>query len=459
MASSSTFSLDPKAVQTVETKHRRIVTAIPTPDVSAVFESLERNEARSMHGQMPVIWDRALGHQVFDPHGNCWIDFTSTIFVANAGHGHPHILARLRQALDSNLLHSYIFAHGIRQQYLEKLVSFVPASLEKAFLLSAGTETTECAFKLMRLAAAKRGKRRPGIVSYEGAMHGRTLGAVMMGGNPTSRAWIGYDDPNVHRLPFPYPWTLKGRSGAEVAHEHLKLLEERGLDLTQDISGIMIESYQGWGAIFYPLDYVQTMAEYARANAVVLTFDEIQSGFGRTGKLFAYEHYGVEADLVCCGKGLSSSLPLAAVLGRAEIMDLPDIGSMSSTHSANPLVCAAGLANIEVLEDENLVAESERCGVILHNALHAIKDRHPDRVDDVMGKGMVAGVLIRDPATGEPDGAFATKVCTLAMEKGLLMVHTGRESIKIGPPLSIPEDALLEGLAVLEEAIEEAKRL
>lgn len=451
----SQFSLDPRSVPTVTTAHRSIVTPIPTPDVRQAFEALERTEARSMHGQMPVIWDRAEGHRVFDPHGNCWIDFTSTIFVANAGHAHPHIRAALLEAVDRHLLHSYIFAHEIRLKYLDKLTRFVPAPLEKAFLLSAGTEATECAFKLMRLAGARRGKRRLGVVSYEGAMHGRTLAAVMMGGSKASRAWIGWQDPDIHRLPFPYPWTLGDKTGAEVAHEHLRLLEERGLDLASDLCGLMIESYQGWGAVFYPPDYVQVMAGFARDNGVVLTFDEIQSGFGRTGRLFAYQHYGVEPDLVCCGKGMSSSLPLAGVLGRAEIMDLPDIGSMSSTHSANPLVCAAGLANLEVIEREDLVAEARRRGEILHRDLRTLRERHPDRIAHVMGEGMVAAILVKDPATGAPDGDFATRVAVRALEKGLLVVHTGRESIKIGPPLSIPDDALREGVAVLAECFAE----
>ncbi|HSV29480.1 MAG TPA: aspartate aminotransferase family protein, partial [Candidatus Omnitrophota bacterium] len=297
------------------------------------------------------------------------------------------------------------------------------------------------------------GKARPGIITFEGAMHGRTMGAALMGGNPGSRAWVGHDDPNLYRLDFPTPWALGNMTGAERARRDLQALEARGIDLARDVCGILLETYQGWGAIFYPADYVQAMADYARANNVLLTFDEIQSGFGRTGELFGYQHYGVEPDLICCGKGMSSSLPLAAVLGRAEVMDLAEIGSMSSTHSANPLVCAAGLANIEVIEDENLVAEARRKGELLHQALDALRKRWPKRISHVLGKGMVAAVLVVDPETGAADGASASRICELCLQRGLLLVHTGRESIKMGPPLVTPDDALLEGVEVLAGAM------
>lgn len=450
------FSLDPVSVPLQETAYRRICTGIPAPGTRAVFEALDRYESRSMHGQLPVVWDRAQGFQVWDQHGNCWIDFTSTIFVTNAGHSHPAVVKRMQKVLSGDLLHSYTYATDIRVEYLEKLIAATPASLEKAFLLSAGTETTDCAFKIMRLNSQKQGKRRPGIVSFLGAMHGRTLAAVMMGGTPAARSWIGYDDPDVHQLPFPCPWMDEGMTGAERAQRDLaRLSDEKGLDPAQDLCGIILESYQGWGAILYPADYVQEVARFAKEHNLVLCFDEIQSGFGRTGKLFCYEHYDVEPDLVCCGKGLGSGVPLAALLGRAELMDLPDVGSMSSTHSANPLVCAAGLGTLEALEQDQLVAESARKGALLHEKLGELQQRWPDRIKWVLGAGMVAALLIHDPETGAPDGESATRICVSCLQKGLILVHTGRESIKIGPPLNIPDDALVEGVAVLSEAMDE----
>jgi len=454
------FSHNAVVVPKVRTKFRQINTPIPVPESLPTLHDLARYESRSMHGQLPVVWDRAEDFQVWDRFGNCWIDFTSTIFVANAGHANPLVKKAIQQQLDNGLFHSYTFATEIRAQYLKKLVEFTPAQFQKAFLLSAGTEATECAVKLMRLHGQVVGKRQGGIISFEESMHGRTMGAQMLGGTPASRAWIGYADPNIHRLPVPYPWTLQREdgnriSGRERFHQDIDGLRSRGVNFKKDICGFIIESYIGWGAVFYPKDYMQALDEFAKENRILVAFDDIQGGFGRTGRLFAYQHYEVEPDLICCGKGITSSLPLSAVLGRASIMDLPDVGSMSSTHSANPLSCAAGLANIEAIESLNLISESRRKGEILFSKLDEVQMRFPERIAYVLGKGLLGALIVHDPASGRPDSDLATKVCERAMQKGLLLVHTGRESIKIGPPLTIPDAALLEGIGVLAESIEE----
>jgi 4-aminobutyrate aminotransferase-like enzyme len=455
------FTRAPVNVPKVQTQYRRIQTPLPAPGTKELFDELDKYEARSMHGQIPIIWDRAEDFSVWDRAGNRWIDFTSTIFVANIGHSNPHIAKALQSGIQQSLLHSYTYATDIRAEYLKKLIEFTPPQFEKAFLLSSGTEATECAVKLMHMHGAKKGNKRNVVVSFEGAMHGRTLAAVMMGGSPASRGWVGHDYPNFQRLTYPYYWDLEaqGISGAARFASDLEELKSRGLDPAKDICGFMLESYVGWGAVFFPKDYVQALAEFARENNILLCFDEIQAGFGRTGKLFAYEHYGVVPDMICCGKGMSACLRLSGVLGRAAIMDLPDVGSMSSTHSANPLACAAGLATIEVMEQKKLVAESERKGKILHEALNALQKRHPSRISRVIGKGMVAAIVLVDPATGAPDADICNTVAELCMRKGLIVVHTGRESVKFGPPLTIADEAILEGVAVIGEALDEALAL
>jgi 4-aminobutyrate aminotransferase-like enzyme len=181
----------------------------------------------------------------------------------------------------------------------------------------------------------------------------------------------------------------------------------------------------------------------------------MQSGFARTGRKFGYEHYGVKPDLLCCGKGISTGFPLSAVIGRRDIMDLPDIGNMSSTHSANPVACAAGLATLDELERLDLINESERKGILLFQQLNEIKTKYSDRISHVLGRGLVAAVHFKNPAGSDPDKLFPSYVCERAMQKGLLLVHTGRESIKIGPPLTISDGALKEGIDVLEESIKE----
>lgn len=448
------FNLDPADVPKVSTKHRRIATRIPVPESLPILEKLTRYESTAMHGQMPVVWDRAEGFLVHDAFGNTWLDFTSTIFVTNAGHGNPRVRKALAAVIAKPLLHTYTYASRERADYLEYLVSHLPKPLDKAFLLSAGTEATECGLKLMREQARRQGKRRPGVVCFEGNWHGRTLGAQMMGWNPAQKEWIGFLDPNIHHLPFPYPWRPEAQSDpAGYFQKGMQaLLAEKGLDPDQDLCGFMLETFQGWGAVFYPPQFVQAVEAFAREHDMLLCFDEMQSGFGRTGTLFGYEHYGVTPDILCCGKGAGSGVPLSLVLGPARIIDLFAIGSMSSTHSANPLVCAAGKATLEALLEDGLLDNCRRLGPVFHGRLAEIRARFPEHIGWTTGKGLVAAVIFVDPL-GRPLAPLCDAVCELAMQRGLLMVHTGRESIKLGPPLCITEEALLEGLEVLESCV------
>lgn len=453
------FSRKPVVVPTVETKYRTIKTALPAPGTETLLDVLDQCESRSMHGQIPLVWDKAKDFNVFDIAGNKWIDFTSTIFVANIGHSNDHLKKRLRTLLDGDLLHTYAYPNKIRVEYLSKLKERTPAHFEKTFLLSAGTEATEAALKLMRMNGQKQKKRRLGIICVEGNWHGRTMGAQLMSSNVQQKAWIGFQDQDIHHIRFPYPWVLKGESGADFFERQIQALEQSGLDLSQDVCGVMLETFQGWGAVFYPKDFVQSFEKACRKYGWLLTFDEMQAGFGRTGKLFGYEHYEVTPDLICCGKGIGSGFPISAVLGGAEIMDLPEVGNMSSTHSANPLACAAGLATLEELENKNLISETARKGEFLFRGLEAIKSKYSERISYVLGKGLIAAVLFKNPKTGEADGPFTSTVAERCFHKGLLVVHTGRESLKLGPPLTIPDEALNEAVAIIDESIAEAAAL
>jgi len=424
-------------------KYRTIKTSIPAPESLSILKDLEKYESRSMHEQLPIVWDRAEDFQVFDRWGNCWIDFTSTIFVANTGHSNPAIIKALKKQLDQKLIHTYTFPHEIRARFLKKLIGVTPAYLTRAFLLSSGTEATECAIKLMRMYGQTINPQKLGIISFKGNMHGRTMAAEMLKGDPASSSWVGYRDPNIRHLPF--PCCQKSSFSRDI-----QKLEKESLDIDK-VCGFMIESYQGWSAKFYPQPYIKDLCDFAERHNILITFDDIQGGFGRTGKLFAYQHYNVEPDLVCLGKGLGGGLPLSAVLGRGEIMNLPKTGSMSSTHSANPLCCAAALANLEELYRKDLIEESARKGKLLYTYLAKLEKRYPRYIFYVYGRGLLAAIIVVNTK-------FASQVCENAMRKGLLLVHTGRESIKIGPPLTIPDDALLEGLAVLDESIVEVMK-
>ena len=449
------FSRTPINVPKVHTKNRFINTPIPAPGTDDSIRLLEQYESRSMQGQIPIIWDKAHDFNIYDKHGNKWIDFTSTIFVSNVGHGNRNVCDAVKKVLEKPLIHSYAYVNEERIQYHKKLVEFAGPPFEKAFLLSAGTESTEAALKLMRMNGKKIGKRRLGIICIEGNWHGRTLGAQMMSGNPSQKEWIGYHDPNIHHIPFPYPWALQGRTGREFLEMGLNNLQKSGVDLENDICGFMLETFQGWGAVFYPKEFVQAIEDICIKNNILLTFDEMQSGFARTGKKFGYEHYEVQADLLCCGKGIASGFPLSAVIGTAEIMDLPEVGNMSSTHSANPFVCAAGMATLEEIDRLDLVNETDRKGLIFHQKLNELKLKYSDNISFVFGHGLLAALIFNLPNTNDPDTYLPSIISEKAMQKGLLVVHTGRESIKLAPPLTISDEALVEGINVLDESISE----
>lgn len=449
------FSITPREVPRVETRFRRIVTPLPHPDSVPVLEKLRRYEPVSMRGQPPLVWDRAEDIFVYDKYGNRWLDWSSGVLVTNAGHGAAEIKQAIIEQVQSGLLHNYVFPSEERAQLVEQLIRVAPPGLEKVFLLTTGSESTECAIKLSRAHGIKVGGRsKIGIVGFERGFHGRTLGAQQAGGMAGQKAWIVNEDPAILNAPFP-----DGYWQTDTRFEtFLEAIARRGLK-PENIAGVILETYQGVGPDFAPVEYVRQLAEWCRRHDVVLVFDEVQAGFGRTGKFWAFEHYGVVPDLICCGKGITSSLPLSAVIGRAEIMDQFPPGSMTSTHTGNPVCCAAALANIRKILRENLTANAARLEAVLLAGLEKIRARHPRVVGRVTARGLVGGLQTVKPGTKEPWHDLAHNIVERCFHKGLLMfgpVGAWGQTVKIAPPLTVTQDALEEGIAVLAEATEEA---
>ena len=359
----------------IKTNNIKISTVIPAPGTSRLMKKLDKIESRSMHGQLPIAWSKAKNFNVYDIAGNKFIDFTSTIFVANTGHANERIKKYINRSLKSNLIHSYAYINEIRAKYLEKLIKFCGKGFEKAFLMSAGTEATEAAFKLMRMYGGKKKKKRLGIICLEGNWHGRTMASQMMSGNFKQREWIGYQDKDIHHIEFPYPWLVKKGKEKEFLENSLKKLKKK-INLRTDICGVMLETFQGWGALFYPKNYIKLLKKICEKNDILICFDEMQSGFSRTGKNFGFQHYDITPDLICCGKGMGGGVALSGVIGKKKIMDLPEVGNMSSTNSANPLACNAGLAVIEEILSKKLTKKSELNGIYLHKALIKISSKY-----------------------------------------------------------------------------------
>ena len=448
------YSLTPRSVPRVETKYRRIVTDLPSPQSVATLEKLQTFEPIAMRGQPPIVWDRAEGFQVFDAAGNCWIDWSSGVLITNAGHGRQEIIDAIVRQAQSKLLTNYCFPSEIRAQLVEKLASLFPEPLKKVFLLTTGSETVECAIKLCRSYGVKVGGRaKHVIVSFDKAFHGRTLGSQQVGGIPSLKEWIVNPDPGFVQVPFP-----DGFRTSDTSFDFfLKSLHECGVD-PQNVAGVIMETYQGGSAAFAPVEYMRSMRSWCDGHRALLVCDEVQAGFGRTGTLWGYEHYGIIPDLTTWGKGISSSLPLAAVIGRRDVMDLHPAGSMTSTHTGNPVCCAAALASIDLVLKEDLAGNSKRMGDLLHSRLHKLKTTTP-QFGAVEGKGLVAGIACVVPGTKEPDGDLAWNIIEKCIEKGVLLfspVGFGGGTVKISPPLVINEEALTESLDVFEEAVDEA---
>jgi 4-aminobutyrate aminotransferase/(S)-3-amino-2-methylpropionate transaminase len=448
------YSLTPRSVPRVETKYRRIVTDLPSPQSLDTLQRLQTSEPVAMRGQPPIVWDRAEGFQVFDAAGNCWIDWSSGVLITNAGHGRQEIVDAIVRQAQSKLLTNYCFPSEIRAELVEKLASLFPEPLKKVFLLTTGSETVECAIKLCRSHGVKMGGRsKHVIVSYDKAFHGRTLGSQQAGGIPSLKEWIVNADPGFVQVPFP-----DGFRTPDTSFDFfLKSLAERGIE-AQNVAGVIMETYQGGSAAFAPAPYMQDLRNWCNGHKALLVCDEVQAGFGRTGTLWGYEHYGIVPDLTTWGKGISSSLPLAAVIGRRDVMDLFPAGSMTSTHTGNPVCCAAALASIDLVLKEDLAGNSKCMGALLHSRLHQLKSRTP-QFGAVDGKGLVAGVTCVRPGTKEPDGDLAWNIVEKCIEKGVLMfspVGFGGGTVKICPPLVINEAAMNESLDAFEEAVREA---
>jgi 4-aminobutyrate aminotransferase/diaminobutyrate-pyruvate transaminase/4-aminobutyrate aminotransferase/(S)-3-amino-2-methylpropionate transaminase len=448
------FSLSPRPVPRVETKHRRIVTEFPAPGAVPVLAKLAHFEPRAMSGQPPVVWDRAQGFQVFDRWGNQWIDSSSGVLVANAGHSHPKIVDAIVRQAHSGLIHNYCFPHDRRAELVERLATLLPEPLKKVFLLTTGSETVECAIKLCRTHGVKVGGRGKNvIVSFEKAFHGRTLGSQQAGGTPSLKEWIVNLDRGFVQVPFP-----DGYRTPDTSFDFfLRCLAEAGI-APSNVCGVVLETFQGATAAMAPPDYMRKLREWCSSHKALLVCDEVQAGFGRSGRLWGFEHYGIVPDLATFGKGISGSLPLAAVAGPAHVMDLHPPGSMSSTHTGNPVCCAAALASIDVILEEGLVENAARLGALLQQKLRAMQPRFP-AFGNVDGLGLVAAINIVRPGSKEPDADLAFDIIRRCLEKGLLLfapVGFGGATVKICPPLCITQEALLEGLQVLEEAFVEA---
>jgi 4-aminobutyrate aminotransferase / (S)-3-amino-2-methylpropionate transaminase / 5-aminovalerate transaminase len=449
------FPLESREVKPVSTKYRKLSGPIPNADTIRRIEKLREAESLSMRGQPPVIWDRAEGVNVYDAYGNMWLDFSSGVLITNAGHGRQAIVDAIIEQASKPMLTSYCFPNQPRIDLAVKLIKLAPEGLDKIFLLSTGAEGCECALKLMRTYGRKTGgDAKSVIVSFYDSFHGRTMGSQQMGGSAAGKAWIKNLDPEIVHVPFPDGFRCEDVSFGLFE----KTLAKLGVE-PKNVAGVISETYQGVGPNFMPVDYAKQLRAWCDEHGALLCFDEVQAGFGRCGTWWGFELYGVVPDLFCMGKGMASSMPISSVIGKAKVMDLYGPNEMTSTHTGNPICCAAALANLKIIEDEKLVGNAAKLGPILKESLSAIKEEFSSHVGFAPAAGLVGGLLMIKKGTKDPNYDLAWDVINNAFRMGLLMfapVGVGGGCVKIAPPLCIKEDALREGCAVLREAIAQA---
>lgn len=438
----------------ISTANREIKTEVPVRASQHTIEILRKYEPLSMSGQPLVVWNRAEGVHIFDEYGNKWLDFSSGVLVANAGHAREEAKAAMMEVA-GRLHHSYCFPNKERADLVEYLVeTCAPGYMDKVFLLTTGSEAIECAIKIARAYAHKTsGPEKDYVVTYEGDFHGRTMGSQMAGGIPALKDWIVNHDPCMANVPIP-----DGFRGKDTSFDgFLKALAEQKVD-PKNIAAVCLETYQGGTAILLPNDYMQKLRAFCDENRILLVFDEVQAGFGRCGKMWGFEHYNVKADMIVCGKGIGSGMPISAVIGASEWMNIFPPGSMTSTHTGNPVCCATALANIKLLVEEDLIGNAARLEGHFKQRMAHFERKYPGRVGRAEATGLVGAVqMVPGQGSLEPDHETAFAIVKHAVEHGLMMfgpVGMGGGTVKLCPPLCINEEQLIEGLDVLEEAFD-----
>ena len=415
----------------VKTKNRLIKDSfsLSRGDLAA---NKKKNEPKSLGEQVPVVWHEAKDFNVYDEDGNKWIDMTSGIFVANAGHSNEKIKQAIKDQLDNNLLFAYQYETRVRDNFVKKLLDITPTHLDKVALLNTGSEATDACYRIIKGWAKKNNKKY--IVCFNGSYHGRVLGSALMCGSREESEWSNMVDNDVVFLDFPY--------------EDSDKFDPSLLPPKEEIAAFFLETYQGWGACMYPAEYIKDLYEFSREAGALVCFDEVQSGFYRMGEIFGYMTYGdfLKPDLVAAGKGISSCLPMAAVLGRADIIDADEDANLSGTHAGNTLCCAASLANLEFLTEKDFQKELKQKVEYFENRAKSLLIH--DSVLKVNCKGMVAGIIFDSTE-------LANKVVEYCLLNGVLPVCTFRESIKLGPPLTITIDAIAEVFDVIEQSLGE----
>lgn len=418
------------------------------------LEVSRKYEPSCMSWQAPVVWSHAEGAEIWDVDDNYYIDWTSGVLVANVGHAHPH-LAEALGGQAKKLLNTYDFPTPERLNLARKVIEQTPSHLDKVFFVATGSEATDAAIRIV-----KRYTNKFEVLAFWGGFHGRSFGPMSVAGIAGIKKSFGPLIPGGIFAPYPYcyrcPFEKTYPDCNIFCLDYLDRLVET--ESTGSLAGLIIEPYQGAaGFVFPPEGYLKKLEWWAKKRDIVFILDEVQSSFGRTGKMWALEHEGLEPDVLCLGKGMGSGVPIAAVVTRSKIISCLGPGEMSSTLGGNPLSCAGALAVFEIVENEKLVQKAAQNGQHLKEKLIGLMDKYKF-IGDIRGRGLVYGIeFVKDRETKEPAPDLAKKIVLKCVENGLMVGKLGiyGNVMRVAPPLVITHELIDLSVLILEKVLSE----
>lgn len=432
-----------------------IVTELPGPNARRVIAADERFTSPSYTRVYPLVVKRAEGAAIEDVDGNRFLDFNAGIAVCATGHCHPRVVEAVKSQAD-RLLHmsGTDFYYEPQAALAEKLAGIAPGdSPKRVFFTNSGTEAVEAAIKLARYHT-----KRQHIVAFFGAFHGRTMGSLSLtASKPIQRRGFAPLLPGVSHAPFPDPYRRpENRTPEEHAQDCIDFIERTLLGGTlppDEVAAIVVEPIQGEGGyIVPPANFHRQLKLLCEKHGILYVADEVQAGMGRTGKMFASEHFGVEPDVVCLAKGIASGMPLGAIVARDDVMDWPP-GSHASTFGGNPLCCVAALETVALLQ-EGLIDHAASVGSFLMDRLRELQQKHAV-VGDVRGRGLMIGVeLVKDRGTKERAGNLRGHVVQECFRRGLLILGCGENTLRLSPPLVVSEEQAETAVQILNAALQ-----
>jgi 4-aminobutyrate aminotransferase len=432
----------------------QIITAPPGPRAQAIIDVDARYSSPSYIKEYPLVVERGEGPFLMDVDGNTYLDMMAGIAVTSTGHSHPHVVEAIQQAA-AKFLHicGTDFYYDTFSKLCERLALLVPdMGPNKVFLTNSGTEAVEGAIKLARYHT-----RRPWIVAFKGGFHGRTTGAIALNASKvTQRAHFGPLMPSVLHIPYPHPRRCPYQRPAEACCTDCRCGTALETDwfpsyvAPSEIAAIIVEPILGEGGyVVPPRKFLQDLRALCDRHGILLIFDEVQSGIGRTGDMFAAETMGVSPDILLSAKGIASGMPIGAIIARESVMTWPR-GSHGSTYGGNPVCCAAALATLDVIEP--LLPQIRRVGAYLQQKLRALAARHPV-LWDIRGEGLMIGAEFVDPKTGEPAADLVGQLEQAAFRRGLLLLSCGKSTIRFAPPLIVEEAHIDMAIEILDACL------